>query len=203
MVGNDVVDLGDPETEARVRHPRFDERVFTGVERAALRMSAEPERLRWVLWAAKEAAYKLAKKDDARTVLSPRTFEVCLTRRDRARVQHGARSFLVALDVDRERVHAVATAERGDAPRLLLAGCERIPADGATTPSAAARALALAGVAAALRVCPAELAVVSGGRIPRLVRADGAALGDLSLSHHGRFVAFACELPAAPARSAA
>jgi hypothetical protein len=40
-----------------------------------------------------------------------------------------------------------------------------------------------------------ELGVTHDGRIPRLERAGHAVGADLSLSHHGRFVAFACVLP--------
>ena len=36
MLGNDIIDLGDPETRPGARHPRFDARVFTREERAAL-----------------------------------------------------------------------------------------------------------------------------------------------------------------------
>ncbi|MEW6273198.1 MAG: 4'-phosphopantetheinyl transferase superfamily protein [Thermodesulfobacteriota bacterium] len=197
MLGNDVVDLADPETRAGARHPRFDARVFTAAELAALRASAEPERLRWLLWAAKEAAYKAARKDDPAVTFSPRAFAACLTSRDRATVRHGARLFAVALDADRERVHAVAAIEPGDASGARLAGCERIPLETQRDPGRAVRALAIARVARLLGVAEAELAIVRDGRIPRLVRPGGAGVGDLSLAHHGRFVAFACELPRA------
>ncbi len=59
MVGNDIVDLGDAETCNGPSHPGFDARVFAPVERRALAASPAPNRLRWSLWAAKEAAYKL------------------------------------------------------------------------------------------------------------------------------------------------
>ena len=74
MVGDDVVDLGDP--EARAVHPRFDARVFGTAERALLAASREPECLRWVLWAAKEAAWKLAAKRGPRPIFSPVGFAV-------------------------------------------------------------------------------------------------------------------------------
>ncbi|MFB3117247.1 MAG: 4'-phosphopantetheinyl transferase superfamily protein, partial [Myxococcota bacterium] len=68
LVGNDVVDLHDPETLQEALHPRFDARVFTSVELEALSVSAPASasrhELRWTLWAAKESAYKLAKKLD-------------------------------------------------------------------------------------------------------------------------------------------
>jgi len=78
MLGNDVIDLGDPETLPGALHPRFDARVFTPHERAALANAARPERLRWRLWALKEAAYKCLKKLEPQTGFSPQRFAVQL-----------------------------------------------------------------------------------------------------------------------------
>ena len=51
---------------------RFDERVFAPVERRAIERDARPLARRWAHWAAKEAAYKLAKQLDASFVFSPK-----------------------------------------------------------------------------------------------------------------------------------
>ena len=48
MIGNDVVDLDDPESRSAARHARFDARAFTFAEQTMLRTSADGERLRWV-----------------------------------------------------------------------------------------------------------------------------------------------------------
>ena len=56
MVGNDVVDLRDPESAAETLHPRFDKRVFSVREREAMAESRDAARLRWKFWAAKESA---------------------------------------------------------------------------------------------------------------------------------------------------
>jgi len=62
--------------------------------------------------------------------------------------------------------------------------------------SAAVRRLAIDRVAARLGVAPARLAIGKRDRIPEL-RLDGAPCdADLSLSHHGGVVAFACRLHA-------
>ena len=78
MVGNDVVDLRDPESAPETLHPRFDTRVFSEAERAAIAASPDAARLRWKLWAAKEAAYKLARKISPTTIFAPARFEVAL-----------------------------------------------------------------------------------------------------------------------------
>jgi phosphopantetheinyl transferase (holo-ACP synthase) len=194
MVGDDVVDLGDPEAREGSQHPRFDGRVFAPAERAALAASAEPGRLRWMLWAAKEAAYKLARKRDPGTVFSPSRFLVSLDARLRGRVAWAGGAARVELRQIGDAAHA--TARDGRAARGGLArGVARLGADG--DPSRAARELARRSVARRLGLDPRALRVVRRGRIPGLVLPGGEAL-DLSLSHHGGFVSFACELEAAP-----
>jgi len=76
MLGNDVVDLGDPESRAGARHARFDARAFDRTERALIATSPRGEHERWRLWAAKESAYKAARKEDPCTVFSPQRFAV-------------------------------------------------------------------------------------------------------------------------------
>ena len=78
MLGNDIVDLGDPESRAEGRHARFDGRVFDETERVLIDAAPEPERVRWLLWAAKESAYKAARKEDPHTVFAPSCFVVRL-----------------------------------------------------------------------------------------------------------------------------
>jgi phosphopantetheinyl transferase (holo-ACP synthase) len=187
MVGNDVVDL-----RARVvagpRHPRFDARVFAPSEHRALRESAAPDALRWSFWAAKEAAYKVVKKLDDTAVWSPRRFVVRL---ERGEVEHEGRSIPVRVEADAERVHALAT-DRAESLPGLHARVAELPAAGAD-PSEAVRALAREGLAPLLGAEPAALEIAREGRIPVLRLAGRQAPFDLSLSHHGRFVAFAAE----------
>jgi hypothetical protein len=98
-----------------------------------------------------------------------------------------------------EFVHALARAgESAGEP------CSRVAPFVGEDASAAARALACGALADRLGVARERLSIAKRGRIPVLC-ADGApAQADLSLSHHGRFVAFACELAAGaiPARLA-
>jgi hypothetical protein len=194
MVGDDVVDLGDPETRESALHPRFDARVFAPAERAALAASAAPGRLRWILWAAKEAAYKLARKRDPGIAFSPSRFVVSFDARLRGRVAWPGGGALVRLLRAGEAVHA--TARDGDPTGGgLVRGVARL--DAGDDPSRAARELALQRVAERLALDRRELRILRRGRIPSLGVPGGHAL-DLSLSHHGGFVSFACELDGPP-----
>jgi len=193
MVGNDVVDVGDAETRALALHPRFDKRVFAPSELQRIEASANGERLRWSLWAAKESAYKLARRGDARTVFAPSRFVVELDASLRGRVRHVRGVYPVTVTVDDDCVHAVATLCEA---RDVLAGTRRIAPGRASAPGREARALAVAAVAARLCVEAQALEITREGRIPRLrLRDGGREVALLSLSHHGRFVAYACAFP--------
>ena len=191
MVGNDVVDLSDRSVVLGPRHPRFDARVFAPSEHRALRESAEPNPLRWAFWAAKEAAYKVAKKLDAAAVWSPLRFVVCFERGLEGAVDYEGRSIPVQVERDAERVHALATDRVESFARLRasVATFEGPPAGA----SAAVRALAREHLAPLLGVAPEQLEIARRERIPVLRIAGSDAPFDLSLSHHGRFVAFAAE----------
>lgn len=191
MVGNDVVDLQARAVVAGPRHPRFDARVFAPSEHRALRESAEPNALRWALWAAKEAAYKVMKKLDAATLWSPVRFVVRLDDGPGGRVEHSGREIPVRIEADAERVHVLAS-DRVESLAVLRSRVSELPAPGAD-PSGAARALACEELAPLLGVAPAELEIARRERIPVLRLRGRDAPFDLSLSHHGRFVAYAAE----------
>lgn len=191
MVGNDVVDLRARAVVAGPRHPRFDARVFAPSEHRALRESAAPDALRWTLWAAKEAAYKVAKKLDDATVWSPLRFVVSLDGAAGGSVEHGGRRIPVRVEADAERVHAVAI-DRAERLPTVRARVAELPAQGAD-PSAEVRRLAREELAAVLGAEAGALEIGRRDRIPVLRLAGRDAPFDLSLSHHGRFVAYAAE----------
>jgi phosphopantetheinyl transferase (holo-ACP synthase) len=58
LVGNDVVDLRDPDVEPSSYAAGFVGRVCSPGERALLARSSDPRALLWRLWSAKEAAFK-------------------------------------------------------------------------------------------------------------------------------------------------
>jgi len=192
MVGNDVVDL-----RARIvsgpRHPRFDARVFAPSEHRALRESAAPDALRWAFWAAKEAAYKVAKKLDDAAVWSPVRFVVRFEGAGGGAVEHEGLRLPVRVDADAERVHAVAS-DRNEAFARVRSRVTELP-DADADPSAAVRALARAELAELLGTGADAIEIARRGRIPVLCVAGREVPVDLSLSHHGRFVAYAAESP--------
>ena len=196
MLGNDVVDLGDSEARDGASHPRFDARVFAPSERAALRASASGNRLRWSLWAAKEAAYKLGVKRAPGLVFSPSKFAVSLNDDGSGSVTHPAGTAHVTFSVAGDAIHAIA---REDTRGEILA--EVIDAQNEPRESLAVRELARERVAQRLGVALSSVRIGKRGRIPTLELRDASQAVarelDLSLSHHGRYLAFACEIDGA------
>ena len=195
MIGNDVVDLTDPEAQSGATHPRFDGRVFARSELQMLGASGAPNRLRWMLWAAKEAAYKAVKKMDPRAVFSPSKFVVQLDETLRGEVSCEGRTLQVALCEEATSVHAIATSDVLPESRIL-SGTHEIEGEvlDPDLPSEAAREFAIRELASALHVPSNSLAIAKRGRVPTLLH-DGESTGiDLSLSHHGRVVGFACDI---------
>ena len=206
LVGYDVVDLHDPESRPAALHNRFDVRVFTSDEREILSASASAHELRWTLWAAKESAYKVAKKLDRGVRFLPKDFVVRRIGGGRAVVVHEATHFDVRLHRTGEWVSAVAThmaadaasvmaadaasVVAADARRPVRAGVERLERNGAD-PSRTVRELACVSLALRMNLPPGEIRIAADRGIPVALWRNRRLPVDLSLSHHGRFTAWA------------
>ena len=184
MLGNDVVDLADPET--RTRHPGFDARVFGGSERRSIEESADPHATRQMLWAAKESAYKAARRQDPHCVFSPARFEVNLGIEGRGVVRHDSDTFQLEITRAGDCVHAVACLVI--APSWSQRGITSATGQDA---SAAVRALALAEISDALCLPAHDLRIEQRRRIPELSLRGVTLPAPLTLSHHGRYAAYA------------
>jgi len=172
MLGNDVVDLRDADSRPESFRPRFDARVFSPEERRAISRDRDPLARRWAHWAAKEAAYKLAKQIDPDLVFSPirlqpdfdpvnadahrRTLRCGIVRRSGpssiAPTEVEVRSFETE-----DRVHVVALPIGSDWGAVDFA-VERLESN-TTDASAAVRALAVREISRSLGIDPRRLAV--------------------------------------------
>ena len=215
MIGNDVVDLRDPDARPETFRPRFDERVFSPDERRAIAHDAVPIARRWAHWGAKEAAYKLAKQIDSTFVFSPARLVANFSSHEggsnRARGGLERRGYLELPPISMgpsgngimtlelrsfetfEQVHVVAAPAGSDWGAIDLAVREIDPLT--EDPSAAVRALAIRETSRILGVTEERLTIGRDDRIPT-VRFDGLRTSlCLSLSHHGRWISYAMRLP--------
>ena len=112
-VGNDVVDLTDPRCAGKADSRRFLARVFAPDEAVRIRRSSTPDRTLWLLWAAKESAYKVVSK----ALGAPPPFvhaafrvecQVTARRRVSGHVDYGVHAIPFLADVRPGSIHAVA-----------------------------------------------------------------------------------------------
>ncbi len=179
-VGNDVVDLSD----AADSHlsPRFVARVCAQSERVLLAASPAPKQLLWSLFAAKEAAFKVVSKLGPRPVFAHRKFVVA---GDLRAVTYEGRVLSLWLEQAEGYVHALVS----DAPQRPAGAVEPLPPG--TEPSAAARALLVRQLGLwGSEVLRDPLPGSWDGFGPPRLSPPGP---DISLSHHGRFVACAAQ----------
>lgn len=196
MIGNDVIDLRDPETRCAAQHPRFESRAFSPGERARWRDLPPRERhwLRWAHWAAKESAYKALRRSDATLCFTPSRFAVEFASAPGARgaegteplegwVRAGGRALALRVERSHDHLHALACVS----PATLDELCAVVRQISATAnPRRAVRVLLRESLAsgAAQGVTPI---LERRGRVPVLrIRAR---TWPVSLSHHGRQVA--------------
>lgn len=222
MLGNDVVDLQDPDARSESFSSRFDERVFDAAERRAIARDPDPQARRWAHWAAKEAAYKLAKQVVDDFVFTPGRLVARFGAPDvpaagrvlregtlslPAPIAEGLQSIELRSDETAERVHVLAAPQGADWDAIVSA-LDVVSAD--DEPGLAVRRLARDAIARDLGIADERIAIGRRGspraagaaKIPT-VEIDGArsALA-ISLSHHGRWVACAMTLHPDPAAAA-
>lgn len=195
-VGNDVVDLRDPDNRPATLHPRFDQRVFGREERDVLEAAPDADtrhRLRWTMWAAKESALKHLRQVDSALPFHPREFTVRLESSARGLVSHRGTELGVTLDVTPGRIHAVTVGAPGDgtgSDPIARTGIARAksPADA----SAEVRRLAAREIGRLLGLRPASIEIDGSPRsAPRAHRSGEPLRVDLSLSHDGDWLAWA------------
>lgn len=62
LIGNDLVDLTNPDIANKHNEERFLKRVLAPSEIKKMKSTSDPKKLLWLLWAGKESAYKVLKK---------------------------------------------------------------------------------------------------------------------------------------------
>ncbi len=201
-VGNDVVDLKDPENIGKSRDDRFLGRVFTAGERELIASAPFPDTLLWSLWAAKEAAYKAVSSADPTVCSIPRRYRVVLEAEDATRkivrlagkVITPRGELVLEVAVSADWVHALAAGAEEALKRL----CRRVKrlegGKGVVNPSAFVRGALLREIACRLDCPVGDLSVVKnpdGLGAPRVLFRGELLAAEISLSHDGRFAAFA------------
>ena len=200
-VGNDVVDLKDPENIGKSRDDRFLGRVFTAGERELIASAPSPDTLLWSLWAAKEAAFKAVSSGDPTVCSIPHRYRVVLEAEDAKRkivrlagkVITPRGELVLEIAVSADWVHALAAGAEEALKRLYRRVKRLEGGKGAADPSAFVRGELLREIARRLDCPVGDLSVVKnqdGLGAPRVLFRGDLLAAEVSLSHDGRFAAF-------------
>ena len=208
-VGNDVVDLKDPANRGKSGDERFLDRVCTVEEREMLDGARSPDPLLWSLWAAKEAAYKAVSRGDPSVSSVPRRYPVHLDP-PRSHLDGGGADeaegpltgrvitprgeVALRVTVTAEYVHALAAGSEADFAGIIQRVDRMDGVGDLGDASAQVRTRLLTDISRRLGCPIADLEVRKeppGSDAPRVFLRGRPLAAEVSLSHDGRFCAFA------------
>ncbi len=212
-VGNDIVDLKETGNCGKNGDERFIGRVFTPEERDRIAGASCPDKLLWAFWAAKEAAYKAVSRDDPSIRSTPRRYSVVLDGQEAGKtidaaersedrfigrvITPGGEAALRIIVTD-DYVHALAFAGEGDPSAVVHRVDVLDTGKEAGGASAFVRRQLLLEMALRLECPVGDLAIRkerSGPGAPSVFLRGLPLAAEISLSHDGRFTAFAFRLP--------
>jgi hypothetical protein len=150
--------------------------------------------MRWILWSAKEAAYKAARQQRADVVFSPVRFVVALSPSLHGFVSCEDRRWPVRVMQHGNCIHALVVNDHDDGGTLW--DYRRLTVAELDNPSLSVREFAISKIARRLGVPTSDLRIERSGRIPKLLLASGGPPRALSFSHHGVYAGFACRIGA-------
>ena len=202
-IGNDIVDLKQPDNLKSSMDSRFPKKVLTVSEVEFVQNAQNPARALWSFWACKETAYKIIKKINPDASFLPRQWVVCLSPPSRHFIDaivlvSENQTIYSRLFLDDHYVYCMGS-EVAEALDDVICEAIKLPAgnDGETeNGNSFLRQCALLKIAQHFHLNPADLKIErkrAGGELspPYVLKGDSRLAIDISLSHDGRFCAYA------------
>lgn len=188
MIGNDIVDLEVARAQSNWKRNGFLQKIFTTREQEYILKAAEPDRMVWLLWAMKEAAYKAhQRRFDLPRFFSPNKFSGTLLDQKETSVlgsvSFDAHTYQTRAHFNSELVHCVASYKRRQKYITRI-----------TNPSEEIKTAIIKDYAYYLNISEELKLVKNKNFIPCLSNAGSIIPANFSLSHHGKFSAYAIEL---------
>ena len=193
-IGNDLVDLQEPQSLNHHSNPRFLSRICSLEERECILASDDPHLMLWTHWAIKEASYKAIKKAFPHARFLPLHFS-CTMLSDFSKWESRYQEFkcMVTVASTDEYVHAIAIAEGSKgSKKSYKSRVKKIASE--ETASLEVRKLALKLLEeAGYPSCEIVRPVIEEELSPPIALLNGQPLADcdISLSHDGKFIAAA------------
>lgn len=199
-VGNDVVDLKEEANRGKSRDSRFLKKIFTDAEIEYIKCAHNPDRELWSIWVCKETAYKVIKKTSPDAAFTPRRWQTILKKNQSAYSEGdviipNTGSVYVRLFFTPEYVHCVGVNHFTGIGKLIWK-VESLPQERGTNPSVFLRGRLEKKLAQNLSLHAHQIKIerikMCGELQPPCVYIDNKKTAiDVSMSHDGRFVAYA------------
>jgi hypothetical protein len=191
------------------RVTRFISRILTQMEKERLQTSAGPDTMLWALWAGKETAYKVVRKSHAAVSSAPRAYEVNFVGNGMMKLE---KDFIISGAVEtpcdpvtirtfktRNHIHCIGTDGESKTLDSVVWEVRRVEEDMGVLPrfeSFFVREAAKERLSLCLNRNPDEIEIRRfkgpyGLEPPVVYVKDTPVLVDISLSHDGKFVAYA------------
>jgi phosphopantetheinyl transferase (holo-ACP synthase) len=193
------VDLKEPANAGESRDSRFLKKILTDAEIEFVKNAENPGTALWSLWACKETAYKVIKKSSPDTAFTPRRWQTVFDTHqsgysDGEVIIPETGSVFIRVFSTSEYVHCIG-ADSNQALDKIIFKVQALP-DEETNPSLFSRSCLAQSIAKHFslesRAIKIKRTKNSGELQPPLLYVGGKKTDiDISLSHDGRFVAYA------------
>lgn len=189
MIGNDIIDLQTAGKESNWKRKGFLEKLFTEKEKEEILGSKDPEILIWVFWSMKEAAYKANQRRFALSPsYTPKSFSCKLNLINQTlgsgEVRVNDNFYFTKTTISTAFIHSVTHAS----------GSEGITTEIFEDPEKAKPEF-IRSVSILMDVSEEQIHIKKDqNSIPHLYLQNSKSSLIFSLSHHGKFSAYACEL---------
>lgn len=126
MIGNDVIDLRLAAVESNWRREGYLHKLFSPEEQRLIMQTDEPDRMVWLLWSAKEAAYKIIHRETRQRAYAPQLYRVRLSGVASGRVYYKDRQLPFHTVVSGSYLHTVAVVSADWWPQVVY---RRLPGE--------------------------------------------------------------------------
>ncbi|AUC83035.1 4'-phosphopantetheinyl transferase superfamily protein [Lacinutrix sp. Bg11-31] len=109
MIGNDIVDLKQATIDSNWKRPRFLDKVFTKKEQEFILASENKHQTVWLLWSMKEAAYKVNVQQFGKRFFNPKRIECELVSLEKGMVSIDSNNYFTESIITNEYIHSIAT----------------------------------------------------------------------------------------------
>ncbi len=184
MIGNDIVDLKLALLEDKASNLRWLNKVFVEKEIELIQNSENPNIMLWRLWSMKESAYKVAVKKSGIRAFNPKRLETEILGPWQGRINSVYGVFQVSSWIAEDYIHSIAS---DSLDKMAISGQKTAEISDRSTD-------VRRSLIEHFKECKphfSELNIKMNEEIPYLYSANEKLPFDISLSHHGDYIAYA------------